>query len=102
MIRRKTRLILGSMTAVLAVPAILGLVCNLYCADYRVIGGMIREGSALLPPALTRMPFSTLFEIMLLCAIVAIGGIAAGLYFMRRPGCGVKVESKTGYPVNKK
>jgi hypothetical protein len=97
----KTQIMLGSLGVVLVIPSILGFVCNRYCADYRAIGGMIREGSALIPAALTRMPFSSLFQIMLLCAIVAIGGIAAGLYFLRKSGSGVKVESQTDYTVNK-
>jgi hypothetical protein len=101
MIGPKTAIVLGTSGAVLVIPSVMGFICNRYCADYRAIGGMIRDGSALIPAALARMPFSGLFEIMLLCAIVAIGGVAAGLYFLRKPESGVKVESQTSYRIKK-
>jgi hypothetical protein len=102
MIGHKTGLILGSLAVVFAIPSILGFICNRVCGDYREIGGLIREGSPLIPSTLTRMPFSSLFEIMLLCAIVAIGGVAFGLFILRKPESEMKVESKTEYPVNRK
>ncbi len=95
---RQARLIMGSLAAVLLVPSILGFVTNRVCADYREIGGLIRQGSPL--AALTGMPFSTLFEVMMLCTIVAIGGVAFVLFILKKPGSRVKAEVKTDCTVD--
>jgi hypothetical protein len=101
MIGNRTKLILGSLGAVFVVPAILGFVCNRVCSDYRAIGGLIREGSVLIPAAVSRLHFSALLEIMLLCVIIAIGGVVAGLIISRKPLSALKLNNKTNYSINR-
>jgi hypothetical protein len=95
MMRHKTRLVLGSAIAVLLLFSVLGYALNRICSGYWAIGGMIREGSALIPSAIRNMPFSGLFQIMLICVIVAIAGVVAGLIIARKPASMIKIENKT-------
>jgi hypothetical protein len=95
MINQSTKVILATLAAVFLTPALLGYVCSRICAGYWATGGLLREGSVLIPDIITRMHFSALFEIMLICVIVSIGGVAAGLVLAKKPMSTVKTGSKS-------
>jgi hypothetical protein len=102
MIGHKTRVILGSMVMLFLLPSILGFICSRVYSGYWEMGGLIREGSALIPAAVTRMHTSALFEIMLICLIVVICGVGMGLLLTKRPLSAARIEDKTNYKEDRK
>jgi hypothetical protein len=99
MFGNKTKIISVSLISVLCFLAILGFVSNRICSGYWAVGGLIREGSGIVPGIMTHLHFSALFEIMLICVIVVICGIGAVIVIAQAPLSVLKVAAKNAEPV---
>jgi hypothetical protein len=84
MLEPKIKLKVAFLALALLLPFITGIVCNEVYSIFGAEAGWMQHENTLVPTILNKMPGDTIYEMILVCALVAIICTTLGIILSRR------------------